>query len=67
LIKFEKIRWKNFLSTGNRFTEVTLNESRTTLISGSNGHGKCLDPTTNIEINIKDPKTEKKFRDFLKK
>ena len=28
VIIFEKIRWKNFLSTGNQFTEVCLNEKR---------------------------------------
>jgi DNA repair exonuclease SbcCD ATPase subunit len=40
MILFEKIRWKNFLSTGNQFTEVLLNENHTTLIIGSNGAGK---------------------------
>ena len=39
-IAFRKIRWKNFLSTGNAFTEIVLNKGRTTLISGSNGAGK---------------------------
>ena len=34
---FQKIRWKNFLSTGNHPTEVNLNEGNTTLIIGSNG------------------------------
>lgn len=37
---FEKIRWKNFLSTGNVFTEVKLNKSTDTLIVGDNGAGK---------------------------
>ena len=40
MIVFEKIRWKNFLSTGNDFTEVQLNRSPTTLIVGQNGAGK---------------------------
>jgi len=40
MIVFEKIRWKNFLSTGNQFTELNLNESPSTLIIGSNGAGK---------------------------
>jgi len=40
MLLFKKVRWKNFLSTGNLFTEVSLNDSRTTLISGLNGHGK---------------------------
>jgi len=40
MILFEKIRWKNFLSTGNQFTEIDLQESSTTLIIGTNGAGK---------------------------
>jgi len=40
MIVFEKIRWKNFLSTGNQFTEIQLNQSPSTLIVGSNGAGK---------------------------
>mgnify|MGYP000279300325 CR=1 FL=1 len=40
MIYFKKIRWKNFLSTGNQFTEVSLNENQNTLIIGQNGAGK---------------------------
>ena len=40
MIEFQKIRWKNFLSTGDYFTEVSLNNSPTTLIVGENGAGK---------------------------
>jgi DNA repair exonuclease SbcCD ATPase subunit len=40
MILFENVKWKNFLSTGNQFTEVQLNRSKTTLIIGENGSGK---------------------------
>ena len=40
MILFEKIRWKNFLSTGNQYIEITLNKDDNTLIVGSNGSGK---------------------------
>jgi DNA repair exonuclease SbcCD ATPase subunit len=40
LIFFKKLRWKNFLSTGNVFTEIDLCKSSTTLIVGENGAGK---------------------------
>ena len=40
MIIFEKIRWKNFLSTGNVFTEINLSSTKTNLIVGSNGAGK---------------------------
>jgi DNA repair exonuclease SbcCD ATPase subunit len=40
MIEFKKIRWKNFLSTGNQFTEIVLNSDSTNLIIGTNGAGK---------------------------
>jgi DNA repair exonuclease SbcCD ATPase subunit len=40
MITFEKIRFKNFLSYGNQFTEIDFQKSKTTLIIGKNGHGK---------------------------
>ncbi len=40
MIIFEKVRWKNFLSTGNQYTEIQLNESQSTMIVGTNGAGK---------------------------
>lgn len=36
----KKVKWKNFLSTGNIFTEISLNKHKTTSISGENGSGK---------------------------
>lgn len=40
MITFEKLRWKNFLSTGDHFTELDLTAEPSTLIIGSNGAGK---------------------------
>ncbi len=40
MIRFTKLRYKNFLSTGNRFTEIQLDAHKTTLIVGNNGAGK---------------------------
>lgn len=40
MITFNKIRWKNLLSTGNVFTEIQLDKTATTLICGENGAGK---------------------------
>ena len=40
MIRFKKIKWKNFLSTGDQWTEVTLDADGTTLIVGANGAGK---------------------------
>ena len=40
MIVFEEIKWKNFLSTGNSFTEVKIDDAPSHLILGSNGAGK---------------------------
>ena len=40
MIHFKKVRWKNFLSTGNAFTEIQLDKNDSTLIVGENGAGK---------------------------
>ena len=40
MIIFESIKWKNFLSTGDQWTAIDLNESSSTLVVGSNGAGK---------------------------
>jgi DNA repair exonuclease SbcCD ATPase subunit len=40
MIYFNYVKWKNFLSTGNEWSEVQLDKSPTTLIVGQNGSGK---------------------------
>jgi len=40
MILFECIKYKNFLSTGNQFTEVKFDDHKTSLIIGNNGSGK---------------------------
>ena len=40
MILFEKIRWKNFLSTGNQYIDVSFTNHSTNLIIGTNGAGK---------------------------
>jgi DNA repair exonuclease SbcCD ATPase subunit len=40
MIIFENLKWKNFLSTGNQFTEVNLAQDKSTIIVGANGAGK---------------------------
>ena len=40
MITFKYVRWRNFLSTGNNFTEIQLDRNSTTLVIGENGAGK---------------------------
>jgi DNA repair exonuclease SbcCD ATPase subunit len=42
MIKFKKVRFKNFGSFGNNFTELILDKNPTTLICGNNGSGKSF-------------------------
>ena len=40
MITFQKIKWKNFLSTGNQWTEIDFQKHHTNLVVGTNGAGK---------------------------
>jgi len=40
MITFKKLRWKNFLSTGNNWSELDFQKAKTTLVVGQNGAGK---------------------------
>jgi len=53
MILFKKIRWKNFLSTGNQSTEIDFEKNNTNLIIGTNGAGKStiLDALTFVLFN----------------
>ena len=53
MITFKKIRWKNFLSTGNHFIELDFQQKNTNLIIGTNGAGKStvLDALTFVLFN----------------
>ena len=53
MIVFKKIKWKNFLSTGQHFTEIDFQKNNTNLIVGTNGTGKStvLDALTFVLFN----------------
>ena len=53
MITFKKLRYRNFLSSGNQFTEIDFCKNKTNLIIGSNGAGKStvLDALTFVLFN----------------
>lgn len=65
MIIFHKVRFKNILSYGDRFTELQLDRTSTTLISGKNGSGKCNRGSTLVDIDFEDPEVKKAFEDFI--
>ena len=67
MLKFNTIRWKNLLSTGNYFTELRLDRSPNTLIVGSNGSGKCLRGNTQIDIEFANESIKELFVAFVGK
>lgn len=60
-ITFKKLRYKNILSTGNVFTEIDFTKNKTTLISGSNGAGKCVRGSTVVSLYTDDPEEQNFF------
>jgi len=64
VIFFNKLRYKNILSTGNQFTEIDLRSNKATLIIGANGQGKCLDGDTEIDIEMPE-EVWVKYQEFL--
>jgi Tfp pilus assembly pilus retraction ATPase PilT len=66
MLIFKKIIYKNLLAVGSSAIEVDLKKNGLTLITGQNGCGKCLDPSTKIDIEIKDCSIEKIFLEFMK-
>jgi ABC-type lipoprotein export system ATPase subunit len=62
------LRFKNFNSYGNVEQELNFDtkEGMLYLLHGQSGIGKCLDPSTKLEINIKDDIVRNQFLEFLK-
>lgn len=66
MIFFNKLRYKNILSTGNQFTEIDLRSNKATLIIGANGQGKCLDGDTEITVKVENlPHTSVTIKDVV--
>jgi len=65
-MRIQQIQFRNFSSYGNQLQSVDFeSENDFYLLVGGNGNGKCLDPNTEIEININDLELMDKFNKFI--
>ena len=63
----KKLKFRNIKSYGNKIQEITFdNKGGLTLLTGTNGSGKCLSPDTEIDISIDDKEIELLLIEFLK-
>lgn len=65
MIRFKKLTAKNFLSYGNSPTVIDFDKSKSTLVAGMNGSGKCVEKSTMIEISFLDEEVQRCWQDFL--
>lgn len=66
MIVFNSIKYKNFLSTGNVTNEIRLDKSRSTLVVGKNGEGKCVRANTLVDVEFTSEISREKFLEFMK-
>ena len=65
-MKIKSLKWKNFMSYGNKIQELKFNDSNDLiLLFGNSGNGKCVSKDTIINIEIDDPSEKLQFIDFL--
>ena len=68
-MKILSVEWKNFNSYGNQIQRIDFENDKGDLflLLGGNGHGKCLSPESEIEVEIEDEKIKLEFLEFLSK
>ena len=66
-MKLLSLEFKNIGSYGNRMHRIDFADTTSELImiNGKNGNGKCLDPSTEIEIDFLDEKSKKAILSFI--
>lgn len=62
MITFDKLRFRNFMSYGGAWSELALNDCQLTAIAAKNASGKCVDPTTTINVRFESTKTVELFK-----
>lgn len=65
-MKITELKFKNIGPYGNNYQELKFEEEGSlNLIVGKNGHGKCVHPDTEIEIQFEEKELEERFKNFL--
>jgi predicted ATP-binding protein involved in virulence len=53
MLVFHKVRYRNFLSSGDHFVEIDLDKHKTNILVGKNGNGKCFCLNSKIKLRNK--------------
>jgi len=65
-MKLESLRFRNIRAYGNNFQELKFSDTGSlNIIVGNNGFGKCVCPTTEIDVEILDFEILKEFEKFV--
>lgn len=67
MLTIDKVKFRNFMSYGGAWSEVDLSNVQLTVVSATNGSGKCLDKRTNIKVRAQDERCARLLSDFMKK
>jgi hypothetical protein len=66
-MKFESLKFRNIRAYGNNLQELKFPEDGSlNIIVGGNGFGKCVSPTTEIEVEILDSRIREEFEKYIK-
>jgi len=66
-MRIKNISWRNIGPYGNALQTIELPDAGGLwMVTGKNGHGKCLAKTTKLSVQIDNEDVRKKFLDFLK-
>lgn len=64
-LQLEKVRWKNFLSYGEPWSEMEFTRNRMTLLTGLNGNGKCINKNSVVTVNAHNKHVMQEFTEYV--
>lgn len=67
-MQIKELKFRNIGAYGNKLQTIKFEkEGSLNLLTGKNGHGKCVHPDTIINIKFSNQETQKKYEDYTKR